>query len=101
MPSERPLISAIVITKNESEKIGDCLASLQWADEVVVVDDFSCDGTPEICRRYGVTFQQNHFTGFRDQKSYAMSLTSYDWVLVLDDAAKQYPAPGSSNYKAN
>ena len=43
-------ISAFVITKNNSEKIGACLESLQWADEVVVVDDFSSDGTPEICR---------------------------------------------------
>lgn len=82
--SERPKISAFVISRNEALKIADCIESLRWADEIVVVDDFSTDGTPEICRAYELKFVQHRFTGFKDQKSYAMSLASNDWVLELD-----------------
>ena len=84
MPAEKPPISAFVITKNEAAKIGDCLASLGFTDEIVVVDDFSSDATPEICRHYGVKLHQHRFTGFKDQKSHAMQLASHDWVLELD-----------------
>ncbi len=82
--TEKPKISAIVITKNESARIADCLESLKWTDEIIVVDDFSTDDTMDICRCYGVKFVQRVFTGFKDQKSYAMSLTTNDWVLEMD-----------------
>ena len=84
MSVKKPSISAFVITKNEAAKIGACLDSLEWVDEIVVVDDFSTDATPEICRKKGVSFYQNTFTGFRDQKRYAMSLTAHDWILEID-----------------
>lgn len=84
MSVEIPQISAFVITKNESVKLADCLKSLSWADEIVVVDDFSSDGTPDICKKFGVTFFQHTFNNFRDQKSHAMSLATNDWVLELD-----------------
>ena len=84
LPVESPPISAYVITKNEAAKLGDCLRSLNWADEIVVVDDFSTDGTPDICKVSGVSFHQHAFSSFRDQKSHAMSLASHDWVLELD-----------------
>lgn len=79
-----PLFSAFVITKNEATKIDACLASLSFVDEIVVVDDFSTDGTPDICLSRGVKLHQHRFTGFKDQKSYAMSLVTNDWVLELD-----------------
>ncbi|MBP2676930.1 MAG: UDP-glucose--lipopolysaccharide core heptose 4-beta-glucosyltransferase [Deltaproteobacteria bacterium] len=53
MTGMRPKISAFVITKNNGDVIGDCLASLAWADEIVVVDDLSTDATQEICLRHG------------------------------------------------
>jgi glycosyltransferase involved in cell wall biosynthesis len=84
MQVSRPGISAFVIAKDEAAKIGACLDSLQWVDEIVVVDDFSSDATPDICRNKGVSFHQHAFTGFRDQKSFAMTLTSHDWVLEID-----------------
>lgn len=78
-------VSAFIITKNNEQKIGACLDSLQWADEVIVVDDFSTDTTPDICRNFGnVRFCQNKFEGFQEQKVYAMSLTRNDWVLKVD-----------------
>jgi glycosyltransferase involved in cell wall biosynthesis len=81
---DRLKISAFLITKNEAAKIDACLDSLDWIDEIIVVDDLSVDGTDEICRRRGVRFEQRPFTGFKDQKSYAMSLTTNDWVLEID-----------------
>lgn len=84
LPGDIPKISAFVITKNESAKIAGCLKSLEWADEIVVVDDFSTDDTPAICKEFGVAFHQHRFTGFRDQKSRAMALAAHDWVLEMD-----------------
>ena len=80
----RPKISAFVITKDNGDILGECLASLSWADEVVVLDDFSTDATQEVCRTHGVRFHQHAFGGFRDQKRRAMSLATHDWVLELD-----------------
>lgn len=77
-------ISAFIITKNEEKNIENCLRSINWLDEIVVVDDFSEDNTEEICNRYNVKFYKNRFTGFKDQKEYAMNLTSNDWVLEID-----------------
>lgn len=79
-----PKISAFIITKNEGKNIEDCIKSLMWADEIIIVDDFSDDLTEEVCKKYSIKFFKNRFTGFRDQKKIAMSLTSNDWVLELD-----------------
>jgi glycosyltransferase involved in cell wall biosynthesis len=79
-----PQISAYVITKNESAKIAGCLASLDWLDDRVVVDDFSSDRTAEIAAECGARVISNPFNGFRDQKRFAMEQTRHDWVLELD-----------------
>ena len=70
----RPKISAFVITCNNGSVIAECLSSLAWADEIVVVDDHSTDATQEICRRHGARLFQHEFKGFRDQKAHAVSL---------------------------
>ncbi len=80
----RPRISAFVITGNNGSVIGECLDSLAWVDEIVVVDDGSTDATQEICRSRGARLEQHPFTGFRDQKAHAMSRATNDWVLELD-----------------
>ncbi|MEJ5300845.1 MAG: glycosyltransferase family 2 protein [Thermodesulforhabdaceae bacterium] len=78
-------ISAFVITKNEEKSIEGCLLSLSFLDDVVVVDDFSSDGTEEICRSFSnVRFYKNKFENFTSQKAFAMSLTRHDWVLEID-----------------
>ena len=76
--------SAIVVCFNEEERIEDCLKSLVWCDEIVVVDAFSSDGTPQICQRYAQRFVQRKWAGYRDQKAYAHSLATMDWVLLVD-----------------
>ena len=77
-------ISAIVVCFNEEERIEDCLKSLLWCDEIVVVDAFSSDRTPEICQFYTQRFVQRAWAGYRDQKAYAHSLATMDWVLLVD-----------------
>lgn len=78
-------LSATIITLNEEKKIESCLRSLIGvADEIVVVDSFSTDGTEEICRRYPVKFFKNKFDGYVAQKNFAMAQASHHHVLSLD-----------------
>jgi glycosyltransferase involved in cell wall biosynthesis len=77
-------VSAIVVCFNEEKNIGACLESLRWCDELVVVDSFSTDGTVEICRRYTDRVLQRAWAGYVDQKAYALSQATKDWVLVVD-----------------
>lgn len=85
MPSEYPKISALVITYNEIGYIEACLNSLSFADEIIVVDSYSTDGTYEYLRnREDVTVIQNPFKNFMAQKSFAMSKANHDWILFLD-----------------
>lgn len=77
-------ISAFIITKNERHNIDDCISSLNFVDEIVVVDDFSTDGTAERCKELGCTVISNQFINFSIQKNFAMKATKYDWVLELD-----------------
>ena len=84
MSKIRPTVSAIVVCFNEEQRIEACLESLRWCDEIVVVDSFSTDRTPEICRRYTERFYQRAWAGYGDQKAYAHSLASKDWVLLVD-----------------
>ena len=78
-------ISVIVITKNEESMIRDCLDSVKWADEVIVVDDMSTDRTAEICQGYSnVKVFEREWDGFGPQKNYALTIASGDWILSLD-----------------
>jgi glycosyltransferase involved in cell wall biosynthesis len=79
-----PTVSAIVVCFNEEERIVDCLESLRWCDEIVIVDSFSTDRTPEICRRYTDRFIQRAWAGYRDQKAFAHSQATQEWVLLAD-----------------
>ncbi|MBM4260373.1 MAG: glycosyltransferase family 2 protein [Deltaproteobacteria bacterium] len=80
----RPTISAIVVCFNEQNNIGDCLASLGWCDEIVVVDSFSTDRTVEISRQYTDRVIQRPWAGYRDQKAFAHSQATKDWVILVD-----------------
>jgi len=84
MDNRKPEISAIVVCFNEQDNIGDCLASLAWCDEIVVVDSFSTDRTVEICRQYTDRVIQRAWEGYRDQKAFAHSQASKQWVFLVD-----------------
>jgi Glycosyl transferase family 2 len=78
-------ISSCLITLNEERNLRRCLDSLEGiADEIVIVDSGSKDGTVEIARKYGAKVITNPWTNFRDQKNLAADNASYDWILSLD-----------------
>ncbi|MBP5677280.1 MAG: glycosyltransferase family 2 protein [Bacteroidales bacterium] len=78
-------ISAVIITKNEERNIGRCLASLKGvADEIIVVDSGSTDGTEALCREAGARFEYHAWSGYSEQKNYADSLATGDWTLSID-----------------
>ena len=80
-----PKLSVIIITYNEEKNIGRCLDSITGiADEIVVVDSFSTDATEKICKSKGAKFFQHAFEGHIEQKSYALTLSTYNNVLSLD-----------------
>ena len=77
-------LSATVITKNEENKIADCIASLSFADEIVVVDCGSSDSTVKIAKEMGAKVFFNEWPGHVQQKNFALDLASKQWVLSLD-----------------
>jgi glycosyltransferase involved in cell wall biosynthesis len=87
----KPTVSAIVVCFNEEDNIGDCLESLRWCDEIVVVDSYSTDRTIEICQRYTVRVIQRTWAGYRDQKAFAHSQATKDWVMLVDSDERVSP----------
>lgn len=81
---DRQKLSVYIITYNEEKKIRECLESVKWADEIVVVDSFSTDKTVEICRQYTDKIFFVKFEGFGKLRNTAVSFTTYDWVLSVD-----------------
>lgn len=79
-----PQLSAFVTTFDDEATLGACLESLQWADELIVLDSFSTDRTLEIARRYADRIEQQAFRGFGPQKQAALERTTHEWVLFLD-----------------
>jgi glycosyltransferase involved in cell wall biosynthesis len=78
-------LSVIVITKNEAAHIGDCLDSVAFADEIVVLDSGSTDGTCEIALARGARVEVSQdWPGFGPQKNRALDLATGDWVLSID-----------------
>ena len=77
-------LSAAVITKDEERNIGECLRSLSFCDEVVVVDSGSTDRTAEIARSLGAAVHVRKFKDFSDQKNFAASQALGEWVLSVD-----------------
>ena len=77
-------ISVTIITKDEEQLIEDCLQSVGWADEIIVVDSGSKDNTLQIARNYTGSIFFNKWNGFAAQKEYALGLAKNDWVLSID-----------------
>lgn len=81
----RPTLSAILITRNEADRLARALESVRWVDEIVVVDSGSTDQTEEIARTYTQRFvTRSDWAGFGVQKQRALELATSEWVLSLD-----------------
>lgn len=78
-------VTAIILTYNEEKNISDALDSVEWADEILVVDSYSTDRTEAIVRQYPeVKWLQNTFTSHSDQRNWAMDKSDSSWVFMLD-----------------
>jgi glycosyltransferase involved in cell wall biosynthesis len=79
-------ISVMIFTLNEAANLPNCLAALSWCSDIIVVDSFSTDATPEICAAQGTRFFQHPFQGFGSQRNWALDHTAplHPWILMLD-----------------
>lgn len=84
MPATRQPISVAIITLNAASQLEDCLRSAAFADEIVVVDSGSTDGTLSLAERYGARVIKQAWLGFGPQKQFAVDAAAHDWVLCLD-----------------
>jgi len=82
--NRRATISACLIVLNEEEALAGALASVEFCDEVIVVDSGSSDATREIAREAGATVIENPWPGFAAQRNFALDRARCDWILELD-----------------
>ena len=80
----RQPFSVVIITKNAAAQLAPCLESASFADEIVVVDSGSSDGTAEFASLHGARVLQKEWLGFGAQKQFAVEAARHDWVLCLD-----------------
>lgn len=81
---ESSKISACLIVMNEADRLGDCLASLDFCDEIVVVDSHSTDATRELAETAGARIFERDWPGHRAQKQFAVEQATHDWILAVD-----------------
>ena len=84
MPATRQPLSVAIITLNAASQLEACLQSVRFADDIVVVDSGSTDGTPALAERCGARVVQQDWLGFGPQKQFAVEAARHDWVLCLD-----------------
>ena len=80
----RKKLSVVVITKNAADKLRNCLDSVRWVDEIIVVDGGSTDGTVDIAREYGARVINSEFVGFDAERNKGADAAAGDWILQLD-----------------
>jgi glycosyltransferase involved in cell wall biosynthesis len=77
-------VSAVIITYNEENIILQTLDALSWCDEILIVDSGSTDRTVNLCESRGCRILNRPFSGYGEQKQYAVQEAKYDWILSLD-----------------
>ena len=77
-------VSCCIVCFNEEQGIRRCLESVKWCDEIIVVDSFSTDKTLEICQDYSTHIIQRAWPGYVEQKRFALSQVSHEWILNID-----------------
>lgn len=90
--SSRQALSVVIITKNAATQLAACLESAAFADEILVVDSGSSDGTAQLAAQRGARVVQQDWLGFGAQKQFAVRAARHDWVLCLD-ADERVSAP--------
>lgn len=77
-------LAAIILTRNEEKHIAPCIASVTWADHVLVFDSGSTDQTREIAARHGAEVKSNPFQNYAQQRNDALAAVEAEWVLFVD-----------------
>lgn len=101
------MISAVILTKNEEKNIKDCLQSLSWCDELIVIDDNSTDKTQDIARKMGAkVFVRSLNSDFAAQRNFGLEKAEGEWVLFVDadervSSALWYEVMAHTNDPAN
>ncbi len=77
-------ISAVIITKNEVDRLGPCLESVSWTDEILVSDSFSTDGTVELAKQFKAQVFQEPWKGYSAQKNALIERARHEWIFSID-----------------
>lgn len=77
-------VSVVILTKNEEHMIAECIRSVSFADEIVVVDSGSTDTTAEIAKQLNAHVITHPLKNFSDQRSFALQQVTGDWILYID-----------------
>lgn len=85
------MLAGVILTYNEVAHIAACIHSLRWADEVVVFDSFSTDGTVELARQAGARVLQHPFANYAQQRNAALDAVEADWVFFVDADERATP----------
>lgn len=95
------MISTVILTKNEQENIQECIKTLGWCDEVLVIDDNSSDGTPKLAKQLGAkVFPHSLDNDFSKQRNYGLEQARGEWVLFVDADERVSPTLRSQITKA-
>lgn len=79
------MISVLILTRDEAVNIADCIGSLPWRDDIVVLDSGSTDATVEIAQRLGARVEKRAFTNYADQRNFGLALPwRHEWIVMLD-----------------
>ncbi len=89
--TDRVPLTILVPTGNEEANIGNCLATLQFGDELLVVDSFSKDRTVEIAKEAGARVLEHEYLNSAAQKNWALPKTAHRWVLIVDSDERVTP----------
>lgn len=89
----REPLSVVIITRDNADTLERCLAAVDWAEEIVVLDSGSTDATLDIARRHGARIETHPFDDYGPQKQRAIDLARHDWILNLD--ADEILSPGT------
>lgn len=85
-------VSVLILAKNEQNNIGDCIKSCSFADEIVIIDDFSEDGTRDIAESLGARVVQRSLNGnWGEQRTFAVQQAQHEWIFFLDSDERCTP----------
>ena len=93
-----PCLMTVILTKNESRHIAECVKSVAWADKILLSDSFSDDGTVEIARRLGAEIVQSPFVNFAEQRNMSLAearARGAEWVFFIDADERATPELGA------